>query len=161
MKIRRAHRSEAEAISCLLTDLSKRYVLPDLSEEGRRFFLEDLAAEKIRARMNSGFEFFVAEAEDAIAGVAATSSPTHLFYLFVDTPYQRQGLARQLLLKASASWRQSTSSQPLTVNASRYAEPAYRRLGFRPTGDRQVKHGVSYYPMAIPTPDDLIRSSVR
>lgn len=155
MKIRPARAKEAEAISRLLTDISRRYVLPDLSDEGGRFFLGDLSADKMSERMVSGFTFHVAEADGRLAGVAAMSSPTHLYYLFVDTPFQRQGLARRLLFEVTSAWRESGDREPLTVNASRYAVPAYRRLGFEPRGGWQEKHGVAYFPMQMADPDRM------
>ncbi|RFF27458.1 MULTISPECIES: GNAT family N-acetyltransferase [unclassified Wenzhouxiangella] len=159
--IRRAVVGDAGAISQLLTELTRRYVLPDLSEAGGRFFLAELAPERMLERFESGFEFHVAETDRALAGVVAMSTPTHVYYLFVDTPFQRRGLARQLLFEATNPWRESPAPAPLTVNASRYATEAYRKMGFGATAGQQEKHGVAYYPMQIPGPEDFVFKPVR
>ncbi len=159
--IRRAVVGDAEAISQLLIEISQRYVLPDLSEAGGRFFLAELAPARMIERFESGFEFHIAESDRALAGVVAMSKPTHVYYLFVDKALQRRGLARQLLFEATKPWRESPSPEPLTVNASRYAIEAYRKMGFRATAGRQEKHGVAYYPMAIPGPEDFVFKPAR
>ena len=151
--IRRADLDDAETISHLLIAVSERYVLPDLSETGAQHFLGELKVETIREKLRSGFVFHVAEADGTLAGVAAMSSTTHLYFLFVDTPFQRRGLARRLLFEATADWRAADTTEPLKVNASRFAVPAYRRLGFEPAGEREVRHGVAYYPMQKKHPD--------
>lgn len=79
MKIRRARIDDADPISRLLIDLSRCYVVPDLSEAGGKYCLDELATEKMRERMRSGFAFHVAECDEELAGVVAMSSSTRPF----------------------------------------------------------------------------------
>lgn len=155
MIIRRAAVEDAERISRLLRELTVRYVLPDISEAGGRYYLAELASDRMRRRLESDFVFHVAESGDDLAGVVAMSSPTHVYYLYVDTRFQRQGLARRLLIEATTGWRASGGEQPLTVSSSPYAVAVYRRLGFQATGGRQEKNGVAYLPMQLTRPDAL------
>lgn len=155
MKIRRARVDDADRISELLSALTRRHVVPDMTAAGARYFLSELAAERMRERLASDFAFHVAESGDRMTGVVAMSSPTHVYYLFVDTPFHRRGLARRLLLEATAEWRASGGQAPLTVNASPYAVAAYRRLGFEPAGGRAERNGVPFYPMRMTSPERM------
>lgn len=146
MAIRSAIGSDAGRISALLTGLAEEFIIPAFSAEGRKQLLADFAAEEIAQRLDSAdYRFHVAETGDEIAGVVAMRGPTHLYLLFVGKPFQRSGLARRLWEVARENAR--SPAGPFSVNASSYAVPAYRRLGFRLAGPAQERNGVQFQPM--------------
>ena len=147
--IRRATIEDTGPISELLTALAEEFIVGDLPEEGQLHLRAHLEAGQMGTRLASPeYRFLVAEDGDAIAGVVAIRGNAHLHYLFVAKALQRTGLARQLWEVArDDAIRTGNSSGRFTVNASRYAVPAYERLDFRCLGPVQQANGVQYQPM--------------
>src|SRR5687768_18579867 len=90
--IRPATKGDAQRISELVTALAQEHIACELSQEGSERLLNSLSADSIRSFIDSGFRYFVAETGGTIAGVVATRDDRHLYHLFVDNPFQRQGL---------------------------------------------------------------------
>jgi|APFre7841882724_1041349.scaffolds.fasta_scaffold13684_3 GNAT superfamily N-acetyltransferase len=147
--IRRATIEDTGPISELLTALAEEFILGDFPEEGRLHLLAHLGAVQMGTRLASPeYRFQVAEVGGAIAGVVAMRGNAHVHYLFVAKPLQRMGLARRLWeVACEEAIRSGNTSGRFTVNASRYAVPAYERLGFRCVGPVQQSNGVRYQPM--------------
>jgi GNAT superfamily N-acetyltransferase len=147
--IRSATTEDARPISELLTALAEEFIVGDFPEEGRLHLLAHLDAVQMGTRLASPeYRFLVAEDGDAIAGVVAMRGNAHLHYLFVAKASQRTGLARRLWEVArDDAIRAGNSSRRFTVNASRFAVPAYERLDFRCLGPVQQANGVRYQPM--------------
>lgn len=123
---------------------------PDFSPEGKVAFRMFTAASAIGRRLEAGGIGRIASAGDVIVGYAELTAPArwqervaHLNLLFVEPDLHRRGIARALLDALVATARPGA----ITVNASAYAGPAYRRLGFVPTGDLDWRHGVLCVPM--------------
>ena len=147
--IRPARIDEAEALSALLTELCERFVVHEFSEEGRRHLLASMSPEALRGNLEAGFDVLVAEEPGSgrLAGVVASRDDSHLFHLVVAADFQRRGLARRLWETARDRCIERAGTERFTVNATRYALEAYKRLGFRPTGEPAVERGVVSYPM--------------
>ena len=147
--IRSATIEDAGPISELLTALAEEFIVGDFPEEGRLHLLAHLEAVQMRMRLASPeYRFHVAEVGGSIAGVVAMRGNAHLHYLFVAKALQRTGLARRLWEVAhDDAVRAGNASGLFTVNASRYAVPAYERLNFRCVGPVQQADGVRYQPM--------------
>ena len=143
---RPAAADDLDAMLALLHRSAQRHVKPELSPQGQAYYLAQLdrpvLADKLADRQRFGFE--LAWCDGQLAGLAAVRWPAHVYYLFVDDPFQRQGVARQLWQRLQASapdallWR---------VNAAPGAVAAYQRLGFVATGPEQALHGIRYVPM--------------
>lgn len=136
-------------MSRLLIEASNEFVVGDFSEEGRRYYLAQLAPAKLEEKLGSPeYRFCVAEVEGLLAGVAAMRGAAHLYYLFVAKPFHRRDVARRLweVLKAEAKTRGAVPA--FTVNASLFAVEAYKRLGFVPLGPHKELNGIRYVPMA-------------
>lgn len=140
---------DAERISALVLALSVEFIVSEFNALGRAHFLADHTPDAVRARLAGDFRFYLAEDADALAGVAAIRSSAHLYYLFVDKPYQRTGLAARLWTHARDEALASGNPGNFTVNASNYAIAAYEKLGFRRTESTQEKNGVRYNPMKL------------
>jgi GNAT superfamily N-acetyltransferase len=140
---------DASKLSELVRGLSEEYILGEFPVEARARFLADHSEEKLRERLSGDFRFYVAELDEAVAGVAALRSNIHLFYLFVGNAHRRAGLARRLWSQVMAESLALGNPGRFTVNASNYAVPAYERLGFRRTGSTKQTNGVLYNPMEL------------
>jgi len=144
--VRDATTEDAGRISELLTALAEEFIVGEFSDEGRRHLLGHFSAKEMAERLASAnYQFQVAEIDGALVGVVAVRERTHLQYLFVSKTCQRTGVARRLWEQARR--QADNASGRFTVNASSYAVPAYRRLGFRPIGAVQETSGVRFQPM--------------
>lgn len=146
-RIRLATVDDAQRISALVTASSQAFIVGEFSSEGRAHFLADHTESEIRQRLEGDFRFHLAERGGEPAGVAAIRSNTHLYYLFVAEPFQRQGLARRLWERARDEALAAGNPGSFTVNASNHAVAAYERLEFRRAGPTQERNGVLYNPM--------------
>ena len=63
------------------------------------------------------------------------------------TSNPRQGIARALFSTLRDHCRTAPDTPRITVNSSPYAVGAYRRLGFRATGDERTVDGIRFTPM--------------
>ena len=151
IRVRPATLADVEAISALTTALAERHIVGDCSAEGRARLLAAMQPGPTRERLATGHRTWVAEVDAgpepaALVGVACVRLPAHLYHLFVADHVQRRGVARALLDAVVAG----IADQPegaLTVNASRYALPAYRRLRFEPVGEERSALGIPSTPM--------------
>ena len=147
--IRPATTDDAQRISELITTLSREHIACDLSPEGSERLLSSMSADSIRSFINSGFRYFVAETGGTIAGVVATRDDQHLYHLFVDNQFQRQGLARRLWQVAHEACVSASGTRVFTVNSSRNAVAVYERFGFVRHGETQNVGGVIFVPMKL------------
>ena len=80
-------------------------------------------------------------------GIIALTRRSHLCLLFVEKACHRQGIARALFSTLRDHCRTAPDTPRITVNSSPYAVGAYRRLGFRATGDERTVDGIRFTPM--------------
>ena len=139
---------DAPAISELISGLTRIHVLPDQPDGAAEKLLAWMAADALVGRIAAGHRHHVAEIGAVLAGVVATRDNAHLHLLFVDTPFQRRGIARALWQTALAACVDAARPESITVNASAFAVPAYRRLGFVELGPAAGRDGVITTPMA-------------
>jgi GNAT superfamily N-acetyltransferase len=99
------------------------------------------------ATFRNGYQYFVALEADTLVGTAAIRPPSHLYYLFVDSQYQRRGIGRELWDHVSDWIASSGNHVPITVKSSLNAIAVYERFGFAITGPPEENHGVRYQPM--------------
>lgn len=102
--------------------------------------------------LNGGFPVAAAYDGDVMIGVAAVRMGPHLSLLFVEGCYQQMGVGTALIgfirdwLMSTKSWLKGPK---LTVNASDVGIGFYHKLGFKDTGNRAMKDGISYTPMEL------------
>jgi GNAT superfamily N-acetyltransferase len=144
--VREATTEDADRISGLLTVLAEEFIVGEFSEEGRRHLLAHFGVTEMQERLRAAeYRFQVAEDGAVLVGVVGVRARTHLQYLFVAKSHQRSGLARRLWDQARR--QAGNASGRYTVNASAYAVPAYRRLGFKAVGAVKESSGVRFQPM--------------
>ncbi|MGC1320835.1 MAG: GNAT family N-acetyltransferase [Candidatus Udaeobacter sp.] len=148
MKIRLAEKSEAEAISRFVSELTVTHIGPTLPVEGLEHLLRDMDEESTMTRMTEGFPYWVALGGGAIVGVAAVKPPSHIYHLFVRSDRQRSGIGRRLMNEA-LRFISDSGRATVTVNSSLNAVDAYRRFGFRNAGNEVFDgSGVRFQPMS-------------
>lgn len=150
--VRPATAADAPAISTLVIRLTRSHVLPDQPEGAADKLLAWMAADAVAARIAAGHRHHVATIGAALAGVIGTRDDSHVHLLFVDEAFQRRGIARALWQVALSACRDAARPERITVNASAFAVPVYRRLGFVVLGTAEVREGVVVTPMAFDLP---------
>ena len=78
MKIRRAEKSEAEAISRFVSELTVTHIAPTLQVGGLENLLSSMDADSTITRMTDGFPHWVALEGGAIVGIAVVKPPSHI-----------------------------------------------------------------------------------
>ncbi len=106
--------------------------------------------EAMRQRLSQDHFILVAELEQRLVGMVDVRQGKHITSLFVDPPYQRQGIGRALLQAALNCMCQAKPDlKEVTVNASPNAIQAYVNYGFQAVGDLQERSGVLFIPMHL------------
>ena len=123
-------------------------IAQEYESEGLQEFFRFADPDRMRERMQSGGLVLVASHDESLVGMLELVPPDRLALFFVRD--RGRGIGRELLARAISRIRAAVpAAQRLTVHSSRYAEPAYRRLGFYRVGDVRTDHGITYVPMEL------------
>jgi GNAT superfamily N-acetyltransferase len=148
LRIRPLRRGEEFEACALVERVWRDCIRDEFTDEGARTFLAYAGPEALRARSGPGQVLLVAEWRGILAGMIETRGNDHVSLLFVE--HRGLGLARALFQDALERCRERRPDLArMTVNASLYAVPAYRQLGFVATGEARTDHGISYAPMVL------------
>jgi GNAT superfamily N-acetyltransferase len=141
--------ADAEAVSGLILDAFTEFISGEYSNEGRVEFSRYVQPEALVERSRSNHFILVAMAAERPAGVIELRDNDHVSLLFVDSGFQRHGIARELLMRALSVARPAKPGlDRVTVNSSRFGVPIYEKLGFRQTGPERSVNGIVFIPMA-------------
>ena len=149
MDIRLASKSDAIAISELISALAKKYIAVSFNEEGVRNLLDSMTPTAIENYIEQGYRYHVGEIENKTVGVVATRDNSHLYHLFVDESYQGQGFASKLWKAALSACIASDAPDYFTVNSSLNAQAVYKGWGFVSIGGVREGRGVKDVPMEL------------
>ena len=150
LRIQLGRPDDARAVAVLVRRVTRRWILPDQPREAGLALLSRQGAPAQRQRMHEGHRFHLAWLGDTLVGVATVRDDSHLTQLFVSTRYHGRGIARQLWRRAMADALRRAGTRRFTLNASRCAVPAYRRMGFVATGpERFSPNGALTTPMQL------------
>jgi GNAT superfamily N-acetyltransferase len=156
MLIRSITDTDIPHVARLLRVLAREFILHESPPEGAATFLRENDADAVRANVARGMVYHVAQAGDELAGFIAMRERSHLFHLFVDPRWQRQGVARRLWQVAQASALEGGPLAACTVNSSNIALPVYEAFGFVRTAPTQCVKGLYFNPMALPLSAPLV-----
>ena len=146
--IRPLHETELPAASALAGRVFAEFEAPEYSPEGIGTFLRFVAPEALAAQHRNGsMQSWGAFRRGRLVGIIALTRRSHLCLLFVEKACHRQGIARTLFSTLRDHCRTAPDTPRITVNSSPYAVGAYRRLGFRATGDERTVDGIRFTPM--------------
>jgi GNAT superfamily N-acetyltransferase len=149
LRYRPGEAADCAAMAALLRAASEDFITGDFTEEAARMFFAGNDAAHLRALLDDGTFFFVANDGDAMAGMIGVVPGPRVKYLFVGGHWHRRGIARRLLGLAIGELRRRGGVSDLTLNASDYGLPAYERMGFVVTAPRQERNGVWFTPMRM------------
>ncbi len=149
--IRPATAGDLEAISRLMTELARKFIVQDCTPEGARELLSGFEVDNVRQRVEAGFRHFVAVDEGRVVGVVATRHEQHLLHLFVAESHQRRGIARALWEIARQACLDAGTPGEFTVYSSRGARAVYESFGFIPQPETFL-NGVPFTPMRLTVP---------
>jgi GNAT superfamily N-acetyltransferase len=144
MNIREAKLSDAHALSRLALSLGAFYNDDDPSGISP-YFAQKISPEGFKKYLSNeeAYEHYVYEEAEKIVGYFALLNETHFLYLLVDKAYHKKGIATTLIEHAL----KGKEHKLYTVNASLYAVPFYKKLGFVPSALVQKHYGMTYQPM--------------
>lgn len=149
MNFRRGIPTDAENIAKLIASFHSE-LTDDPFGAGAENYLASVSTDAERQYLESDrYMYIVAESGSGLAGFIAIRDETHLFHLFVEKNYQRQGLARTLWKLALSSECSIPAASMFTVNSSLSAVPVYTAFGFIPVGEVKHVHGISFLPMQL------------
>lgn len=142
--IRPATSTDVDAISRLVSGLSRRFITPEYTPQGAGVLLSHQTPEAIAKCLDDGMHYLVAEEDGTLVGAAGLIlERRHLYHLFVAADRHGQGIGRRLWNALNAGLEPG----PITVNSSKTAIGFYQRLGFRSNGPQWEKEGVVAWPM--------------
>lgn len=137
--IRRLSEEEKPSALALIWEVFLKFEAPEYSSEGTEFFRSILDDKEYISER----EFIGAFDGEKLVGVISMGRSPHINFFFVREEYHRRGIGRRLFETAV----KSRPEKYITVNASPYAVPVYRRLGFVPTDKMQETKGIKFLPM--------------
>lgn len=147
MLIRPCEDTDLPAMARLFRASALEYIVHDSPPEGACNFLRENDEEGLRGFVRSGHVYHVAIDGGELAGFIAIRNNDHLYHLFVDRRWHRQGLARRLWEVARSAALARGGAGSFTVNASSFAVPVYEKFGFERTGPLQCVKGLKVNPM--------------
>lgn len=145
MLIRRMTAADADAVSAVCMRSFSKTVAASLPPAGVQTFTTVAAATAFLQRLQQGSIILVATDATHITGVIELSAASHVVMFFVDPDFQLQGIGKQLLKTVL----QYATAKDVTVNASLYSVPVYRKAGFECHGEVAEKAGLIYQPMVM------------
>jgi GNAT superfamily N-acetyltransferase len=141
--IRQAMKSDAGAISRLITGMAHYFLADPVAADAQPFLITLKPLETTKRIEAASFRHFIAEDTAGLCGVIAVRDGSHVYHLFVHPAKHRQGIARALWEHARAE----SGKGSFTVNSSLFAVPVYQRLGFTSSAGPKSANGLVFVPM--------------
>jgi predicted GNAT family N-acyltransferase len=139
---------EEQEVCALVARVFDEYVAGDFSHEGVQEFYRYAEPIAMAERIQKGDKVLVAEEDGQILGMLELKGADHIAMLFVDD--QGRGLGRALVERGLQLCKEGTEGlEQVSVHASLYAVPVYRKLGFEAEGPQRTENGITYVPMVI------------
>jgi N-acetylglutamate synthase-like GNAT family acetyltransferase len=149
MIFRKAQRDDIEAISKLLTELVKKYIVSSCTGIGGELILASMTPDAIKTYFDLGYQYNVAEDDGAVVGVVGMKDNSHLYHLFIADPQQGLGLSRTLWELARNECLANDNEGRFTVNSALNAQNVYLKFGFTPVDGIREKFGIKDIPMTL------------
>ena len=139
---------EETGVIQLILNIFTAFVAPAYSKEGIEEFKKFVCPDAFSDRSTLGSIVLLATCEKRIVGVLEMVEDSHIALLFVETAFQRKGIAGELVRRAI--WigkKRNPGIRKITVNSSPNAVAAYQRIGFKRVGNEQVVNGIRFTPL--------------
>lgn len=126
----------AAAASALVRESFDRFVAPDWEAQACAVLYTEASVERLTLAIPAATYAALAQVGDGFAAFILLSRPSLLGMLFVRPSHVRQGLGALLWEAARAHVEaQYPDTKTVELNASPYAVPAYRAMGFYPISE--------------------------
>lgn len=149
MLIRPLEDDDIPAAVALFQAAAHEFIVAGSSPGEMDWFLHENDEHGFRAHVAKGYAYQVARHGDQLAGFAAVRDLSHLYHLFVDKRWHRQGIGTRLWHAVRDAAVAAGNPGYFTVNASPYAMPVYLAWGFVPTAPLQCVKGLRFTPMRL------------
>lgn len=148
--IRTAYRDEWQDTMRMVWKTFVKFEAPVYPKEGVRNFNDFITDETLyRMFLMGEYQMFIAKKQEEIVGAISLRTNNHISLLFVDEIHHRQGIGSALVEYIKNYLVAEVGLFELTVNASPYGLPFYDKLGFKNTGNEEMKDGIIYTPMKL------------
>jgi GNAT superfamily N-acetyltransferase len=154
MLIRPLADDDIPAVASLFQASAREFFIDPSNPHALDWFFAENDEEAFRRYVAKGCSYHVAYAGETLAGFVAVRDATHLFHLFVDKRWHRQGVARRLWDVARAAAQAGSNPGYFTVNSSPNALPVYEQWGFVAASPQQCVKGLRFTPMRLETADE-------
>jgi len=143
--------NEADLVSQLITRVFNQSMAPKYRAIGSTVFYRYIKPAALVSRSLTNHSILVALKKTSLVGMIELRDYHHVALFFVDVKAQGQGIGTTLWQTAFSLCQENSSNlRQITVNASPYAMPFYKRCGFQSIGPRQMHQGIQFTPMALP-----------
>lgn len=147
---KRMEEGEEQTASEMVRRVFEKFIAHEYTSDGFTTFMQFINPATIHNRNFRGSSFtLLCRNKERIVGLLEVQNWEHILLLFVDEEFHGRGIARGLLNRVVEMCRKEGNTEKLTVKASPYGEPIYRKLGFVPSGPMQVKDGIKFRPMEL------------
>ena len=145
MEILKVKETDLEAVTQLVSEVSKVDVLPLLNTQGQQEYKQRVLPDLATTLDDEKFVSVKAVANGKILGFAALRSGNYLTHLFVSNAAQGKGVGRDLLRFVL----QTTDANEISLRSSVNAVNFYRHHGFVATGEEAEFNGIRFVPMSL------------
>ena len=150
IQYRRMKHGEESRVSAFISGVFHLFVAPDFSQRGIEEFMKYIHPDALDRQLRGNHFALIATSGSKIIGVIEVRGYNHVALFFVDPRFQRKGIGRELLRKATEFCKHhEVNLSQMSVNASPTSVAAYEKLGFKPADVEQCVNGIRFVPMAL------------
>ncbi|HHX8512531.1 TPA: GNAT family N-acetyltransferase [Vibrio diabolicus] len=145
MEIQKVLKSDLEAVTRLVSEVSDKDVLPLFNEQGKQEYKDRVLPDLVTTFDHEKFSSVKAVSGGEVLGFAALRDGNYLTHLFVANSQQGSGLGRALLNHLL----NQTDAREVNLRSSVNAVEFYNRNGFVATGEEAEFNGIRFVPMSL------------
>jgi len=146
--IKKVETKELENAFSLIWNTFSEFIAPDYTEEAVvNFRVNFIENEDFKECFKNGNQImYGAYLKERLVGVISIKENKFVSCFFVDKEHHRNGIATMLFNHMVSKLKQKHVDK-ITLNASPYAVPFYRAIGFKDLDEQQEYKGILYTPM--------------
>ncbi|MDF4415071.1 GNAT family N-acetyltransferase [Vibrio parahaemolyticus] len=145
MEIQKVLKTDLDAVTRLVSEVSAKDVLPLLNAQGRQEYKDRVLPDLASTLDDEKFSSIKAVSGGEVRGFAALRGGNYLTHLFVANSQQGSGLGRTLLNYLL----NQTDAREVSLRSSVNAVGFYNRNGFVATGEEAEFNGIRFVPMSL------------
>ncbi|TOD59903.1 GNAT family N-acetyltransferase [Vibrio parahaemolyticus] len=145
MEIQKVLKTDLDAVTRLVSEVSAKDVLPLLNEQGKQEYKDRVLPDLASTLDDEKFSSIKAVSGGEVLGFAALRCGNYLTHLFVANSQQGSGLGRTLLNHLL----NQTDAREVSLRSSVNAVGFYNRNGFVATGEEAEFNGIRFVPMSL------------